>query len=82
MAALVIAFFLSFYSGGRKSAGGASSAKASPAAAPKPSPKQSPSVTAKTLKVSDEITIIPQGKNTQMKPKTPVLVRSFPLSWM
>jgi hypothetical protein len=26
------------------------------------------------LKVSDEITIIPQGKNTQAKPKVPVLV--------
>ncbi len=55
-----------FFSGGRKTAG-AASAKAAPA------PKQSP-VAGRTLKVSDEITIIPQGKNTQAKPKVPVLV--------
>jgi hypothetical protein len=57
-----------FFSGGRKTAG-APSAKAAPA------PKQSPTVAGKApLKVSDEITIIPQGKNTQAKPKVPVLV--------
>ena len=57
-----------FFSGGRKTAG-AASAKAAPA------PKQSPTVAGKApLKVSDEITIIPQGKNTQAKPKVPVLV--------
>ena len=56
-----------FSSGGRKTAG-APSAKAAPA------PKQSPTVAGRALKVSDEITIIPQGKNTQAKPKVPVLV--------
>ena len=59
-----------FFSGGRKTAG-ATGAKAPPAAAP----KQSPTVAGRApLKVSDEITIIPQGKNTQAKPKVPVLV--------
>ena len=57
-----------FSSGGRKTAG-TPSAKAAPA------PKQSPTVAGRApLKVSDEITIIPQGKNTQAKPKVPVLV--------
>merc|ERR1711899_496563 len=34
---------------------------------PTAAPKQSPTVAGRTLKVSDEITIIPQGKNTQAK---------------
>ena len=57
-----------FFSGGRKTAG-ASSAKSAPT-----TPKQSPAVAGRASKLSDEITIIPQGKNTQAKPKVPVLV--------
>lgn len=62
----------SAHSGGRKTAG-AASAKAAPA------PKQSP-VAGRTLKVSDEITIIPQGKNTQAKPKVPVLPKAITIA--
>ena len=66
--ALIIKDEILFSSGGRKTAG-APSAKTAPA------PKQSPTVAGRApLKVSDEITIIPQGKNTQAKPKVPVLV--------
>merc|ERR1719483_630807 len=66
----------SAHSGGRKTAG-ATGAKAPPAAAP----KQSPTVAGRApLKVSDEITIIPQGKNTQAKPKVPVLPKAITIA--
>ena len=54
------------YSGGRKNVN-----KPTPPAASKPSPAGRPSpVAGKPFKMSDEITIIPQGRNTQKTPTT------------
>merc|ERR1719464_2687425 len=64
----------SAHSGGRKTAG-------APSAKTAPTPKQSPTVAGRApLKVSDEITIIPQGKNTQAKPKVPVLPKAITIA--